>query len=593
MKAPVSLFIGWIQTNILLFCMMSIAAPRWIDTQHFSRRALRNTDRVQPIGVKQAMDLLYLYGYFQKETTNKNPLNPANSPAHHLLEDNSGMLLPPPEYHEALRRFQRTYRLPVTGRLDRPTADLLSSPRCGNPDVVVSTHDQTSNRSINIQIARRRRLHSVDRELYRSKRFLIGDEGMKWSKKKLTWQIRSYPTKALTMARTHVVFQYTFNLWSKVTDLVFSEEKDYYKPADIIIQFGAGKHGDSIPFDGPGGVLAHAYYPTPDNVYSFSGDAHFDDDEVWNDGPHKDYRNLISVAAHEMGHSLGLGHSTVPTAIMFPYYLSTWKKVELDRDDISGAQKIYGAPRPGKVIPPAPELPDIPPPPRVTTPAPDRGKVFNYCNIEVDAIIKIRNLELYIFKGPWQWRVTWSKTVTTWVSYQFRDGPAKITYYWPTLPKTVDHVDAGLERFDNAIYMFSGRRFWLLIDNMNLKPGVPTEGLPLTELGLPETVERIDTMFLWGESKAIYLFIGDKYWKLDDRAGPFGRVAPEPDYPRNIVDTWQGVPVPSRPAFTGLNGETLFFSGTNYYVFDNVAMRVRPGYPKPATLGILGCLRNE
>ncbi|VEL12933.1 unnamed protein product [Protopolystoma xenopodis] len=36
-----------------------------------------------------------------------------------------------------------------------------------------------------------------------------------------------------------------------------------------------------------GGVLAHAYYPTPDNVYSFSGDAHFDGDEDWNDGPHK------------------------------------------------------------------------------------------------------------------------------------------------------------------------------------------------------------------------------------------------------------------------------------------------------------------
>lgn len=54
------------------------------------------------------------------------------------------------------------------------------------------------------------------------------------------------------------------------------------------------------------------------------------------------HRNLISVAAHELGHSLGLGHSSVPTAIMYPYYTRTWEKVKLDPDDIAGIQQIYG-----------------------------------------------------------------------------------------------------------------------------------------------------------------------------------------------------------------------------------------------------------
>ncbi|GAA53703.1 matrix metalloproteinase-25 [Clonorchis sinensis] len=548
------------------------------------------------LSLKESMYLLDRYGYANPGTSseigNKDPKNPALIDVH---VDNSALTIPPPEYTLAVRRFQRQYSLPVTGQMDEATSRLLTAPRCGNPDEVKDfvegevEESQTMSKVFTISGG----LKSVGHVLRRIKRYLIGDEKMKWAKKKLTWQIRSYPSRYLSRARTYGVFQHTFNLWSKVIDLDFVEEKDYYKEADIVIQFGAGKHGDSIPFDGEGGVLAHAFYPTPNNVYSFAGDAHFDDDETWNDGPHNEYRNLVSVAAHELGHSMGLGHSTVPTAIMYPYYIGTWDRVKLDEDDIVGMQQIYGAAKPGKFIPPEPVLPDVPPPPPLTPPTTEKRKLVDFCNTSIDVIIKIRNLELYIFKGPLQWRVTWSKMVNTWVSYEFRDGPTSITYYWPALPKYVDYIDAGVEREDAAIYMFRGRRFWLLADNVRRKTDFPLHGLPLTQLGLPETVTKIDTAFQWDVNKKIYLFAGRYYWKLDEKAGQFGQVYGSPDYPRLIEDTWEGVPVPVDAAFTGLNGETIFFSGTQHYVFDNIRMSIRPGYPKPSNLTILGCTSND
>ncbi|WMV28597.1 hypothetical protein MTR67_021982 [Solanum verrucosum] len=53
--------------------------------------------------------------------------------------------------------------------------------------------------------------------------------------------------------------------------------------------------------------------------------------------------DLESVAVHEIGHLLGLDHSSEKEAIMFPTLEDGTRKVELSRDDIEGVQILYGS----------------------------------------------------------------------------------------------------------------------------------------------------------------------------------------------------------------------------------------------------------
>jgi hypothetical protein len=148
--------------------------------------------------------------------------------------------------------------------------------------------------------------------------------------------------------------------WTRYANFTLSQgQQGAERTVDIL--FARGSHGDGYPFDGAGAALAHTFYPAPPNPEPIAGDMHLDADEAWRSGANVD---LYSVALHEAGHALGLGHSDRPGAVMYPYYkLSTG----LTDDDIAGIRALYGSNAPPPAAPPTPAPTPAPPP---TSPVP-------------------------------------------------------------------------------------------------------------------------------------------------------------------------------------------------------------------------------
>ena len=244
--------------------------------------------------------------------------------------------------------------------------------------------------------------------------------------------------------------------WSRVVRVDFRQGGTPNSLHHLNLVFAAGPHGDAFPFDGRGRTLAHTFYPAPVNAEPIAGDMHFDDDENWQVGTDTD---VFSVALHELGHALGLGHADSPNAVMYPYY-RRWQ--QLSEEDTQAARELYAsreeAPQPGGGLPaagnptPSPNAPTPSAPPPAGTPDKVAPSVTVSSPVQNAVVVTTDTITL---KGTARDNV--GVALVTWWSNTAGTGLATGTGTWmiDKLP-----IMKGTNYFRVTVYDSSGNSSW-------------------------------------------------------------------------------------------------------------------------------------
>ncbi|MCO5072327.1 MAG: matrixin family metalloprotease [Rhizobiaceae bacterium] len=135
----------------------------------------------------------------------------------------------------------------------------------------------------------------------------------------------------ISLAAYQAAVRAAFDTWSKIADIEFVEVPD---SAQSDIRLG----WDTL--DGPGNVRGEAAIgqTTGPGFFELSAEVCFDIEESWFPESKSEADLFYRVAVHEIGHVIGLEHSSDPNSIMYPVV----SVGTLSAGDVSAAQAIYG-----------------------------------------------------------------------------------------------------------------------------------------------------------------------------------------------------------------------------------------------------------
>ncbi|MFT3772586.1 MAG: matrixin family metalloprotease [Minicystis sp.] len=273
--------------------------------------------------VREVFDYLRRHGYFANETLAAR--YPGWQPA--VAREPADAEVFDDAIEEGVRLLQRSLGLPETGVVDDETRRLMSLPRCSMPDNFTPPPI---------------RRPSPGPSYFTTNGFKWGQS---WGDTTITF---SYSGENLRtdvggdFIEQDLTIKTAMNQWHSTSIVSFSRQ--FSTSVDLLLGWHSGDHGDGAPFDGAGGAYSHTLFDAGQQKVHL----HYDNAEVWRSKVNVDAQNLgytwvdtQSITLHELGHILGLGHSTNTSSVMYAVY--TGIRTSLTDDDRAGIWSLYPA----------------------------------------------------------------------------------------------------------------------------------------------------------------------------------------------------------------------------------------------------------
>ena len=203
------------------------------------------------------------------------------------------------------------------------------------------------------------RFERLDDRLYMAAS--VGWDGTGQGTAALTYYLGDTPANlGLDRSTVKATVEQALAVWSKVADIVFTETPRSHQPNSMDFEFRS--------IDGRGGTLAQAYFPGDVNRSLIAGDVQFDASESWEvgNGRGSAATDLLWVAVHEIGHALGLDHSSIRGSVMSHSVSPNHSFTALASADVDAVLRVYAPSKSGVSV----GQPTVPTPTPTLTPRP-------------------------------------------------------------------------------------------------------------------------------------------------------------------------------------------------------------------------------